>query len=151
MFGRTLAPGTTFTYTFYHRIQAKMYVTIPIPWILSVLNGEKTCQNFSVLPQQSFSKCPREASTNKFCGLGWKFGNQESCTPEDPNVGVSKNNGTPKWMVYDGLFHGKAYEQMDDLGVPLFLETPMYGMYHGNLRVRTPAMPRLPPRNGRPY
>ena len=26
----------------------------------------------------------------------------------------------------DGLFHGKPYEQMDDLGVPLFLETPMY-------------------------
>ena len=29
---------------------------------------------------------------------------------------------TPKWMVYDG----KPYEQMDDLGVPLFLETPIY-------------------------
>ncbi len=26
----------------------------------------------------------------------------------------------------DGLFHGKPYEQMDDLGVPLFLETPKY-------------------------
>ena len=24
----------------------------------------------------------------------------------------------------DGLFHGKPYEQMDDLGVRLFLETP---------------------------
>ena len=33
---------------------------------------------------------------------------------------VSKNRGeTPKWMVYNG----KPYEQMDDLGVPLFLET----------------------------
>ena len=28
-------------------------------------------------------------------------------------MGVSKNNGTPKWMVYNG----KPYEQMDDLGV----------------------------------
>ena len=28
----------------------------------------------------------------------------------------------PKWMVYIG----KPYEQMDDLGVPLFLETPIY-------------------------
>ena len=37
-----------------------------------------------------------------------------------PQLGVSKNNGTPKWMVYNG----KPYEQMDDLGVPLFLETP---------------------------
>ncbi len=27
----------------------------------------------------------------------------------------------------DGLFHGKPYEQMDDLGVfPLFLETPIW-------------------------
>ena len=28
----------------------------------------------------------------------------------------------------DGLFHGKPYEQMDDLGgkTPLFLETPIY-------------------------
>ena len=28
----------------------------------------------------------------------------------------------PKWMVY----HGKPYFLMDDLGVPLFLETPIY-------------------------
>ena len=27
-------------------------------------------------------------------------------------MGVSKNSGTPKWMVYNG----KPYEQMDDLG-----------------------------------
>ncbi len=26
----------------------------------------------------------------------------------------------------DGLFHGKPYVQMDDLEVPLFLETSMY-------------------------
>ena len=35
---------------------------------------------------------------------------------------VSKNRGTPKWMV-------KIMEhpiKMDDLGVPLFLETPMF-------------------------
>ena len=33
-------------------------------------------------------------------------------------MGVSKNRGNPpKWMV---KFHGKPYEQMDDLGVPLF-------------------------------
>ena len=35
---------------------------------------------------------------------------------------VSKNRGTPKWMVYKG----KPYEQMDDLGeTPIFLETPI--------------------------
>ena len=36
-------------------------------------------------------------------------------------MGVSKNSGTPKWMV-------KIMEnpiKMDDLGVPLFLETPL--------------------------
>ena len=38
---------------------------------------------------------------------------------------VSKNRGTPKWMVDSG----KPYEQMDDLGIfggfPIFLETPI--------------------------
>ena len=31
-------------------------------------------------------------------------------------MGVSKNRGTPKWMIY----HGKLIK-IDDLGVPLFL------------------------------
>ena len=38
------------------------------------------------------------------------------------NMGVSKNRGTPKWMV-------KIMEnpiKMDNLGVPLFLETPIW-------------------------
>ena len=34
-------------------------------------------------------------------------------------MGVSKNRGTPKWMVYNG----NPYFLMDDLGVPLFSET----------------------------
>ena len=35
-------------------------------------------------------------------------------------MGVSKNrDGPPKWMV---KIMEKPYEQMDDLGVPLFLE-----------------------------
>ena len=29
----------------------------------------------------------------------------------------------------DGENNGKPYEQMDDLGVPLFLETPIWGDY----------------------
>ena len=49
-------------------------------------------------------------------------------------MGVSKDRGTPKWMVY---FMEIPYEQIDDLGVPLFLETPillypipsMYGIF----------------------
>ena len=41
--------------------------------------------------------------------------------PDIFNHSISKNRGTPKWMIYNG----KPYEQMDDLGVPLFLETPI--------------------------
>ena len=41
------------------------------------------------------------------------------------HMGVSKNRGgkPPKWMV---KINGKPYEQMDDLGVPLFSETLIY-------------------------
>ena len=38
----------------------------------------------------------------------------------DVDMGVSKNSGTPKWMVYKG-----NPNKMDDLGIPLFLETPI--------------------------
>ena len=38
-------------------------------------------------------------------------------------MGVSKNRGTLKWMVYNGKFI-----KMEDLGVPLLLETPIYSL-----------------------
>ena len=37
-------------------------------------------------------------------------------------MGVSKNCGTPKWMV--NLMENPI--KMDDLGVPLFSETPIW-------------------------
>ena len=37
------------------------------------------------------------------------------------DMGVSKNRGTPKCMVYNG----NPYIEMDDLGVPRFSETPI--------------------------
>ena len=40
------------------------------------------------------------------------------------DVDVSKNRGTPKWMVY---FMENPIK-IDDLGVPLFLETPMWAL-----------------------
>ena len=40
------------------------------------------------------------------------------------HLGVSKNRGTPKWMVYNGKPENPI--KMDDLGVPLFLETPTF-------------------------
>ena len=36
--------------------------------------------------------------------------------------GVSKNTVTPKWMVYNGKPENLI--KIDDLGVPVFLETP---------------------------
>ena len=43
-------------------------------------------------------------------------------TNEKIDMDVSKNRGTPKWMVYN-LMENPI--KMDDLGVPLFLETPI--------------------------
>ena len=41
-------------------------------------------------------------------------------------MGVSKNTGTPKWMVKIMENPIKICLKMDDLGVPLFLETPKW-------------------------
>ena len=38
---------------------------------------------------------------------------------------VSKNRGAPKWMVYTVM---ENPIRMDDVGVPLFLETPIYNI-----------------------
>ena len=43
-------------------------------------------------------------------------------------MGVSKNSGTPKWMVIVEI-----PIKMDDLGVPLFLETSIY-CYQTNIK-----------------
>ena len=45
-------------------------------------------------------------------------------------MGVSKNRGTPKWMVKIM----KNPIKMDDLGVPLFLETPIWCLFYGRLK-----------------
>ena len=37
------------------------------------------------------------------------------------NMGVSKNSGTPKWINF--IMENPI--KMDDLGVPIFLETPI--------------------------
>ena len=42
---------------------------------------------------------------------------------KNTQLDVSKNRGIPKWMFF---FHGKPYEQMDDLGVfPYFWKHPI--------------------------
>ena len=43
-------------------------------------------------------------------------------------MGVSKNSGTPKWMV--NIMENPI--KMDDLGVPIFLETPKYTQFTGS-------------------
>ena len=54
-------------------------------------------------------------------GYPGKFLRQKSFPIVQEEMGVSKNRGIPKM---DGENNGKPYEQMDDLGVPLFLEIP---------------------------
>ena len=55
---------------------------------------------------------------------GVRVSNLDSCRAVGCNIwvfhGVSKNRGTPKWMVYR-----ENPIRIDDLGVPLFLETPI--------------------------
>ena len=46
--------------------------------------------------------------------------NQSIVVKRGDYLGVSKNKGTPKWMVYNG-----NPIKMDDLGVPPFSETPI--------------------------
>ena len=53
-------------------------------------------------------------------------------------MGVSKNSGTPKWMVYY-IRENYIKIKMDDLGVPLFLETPIYIYTHSSIYSGGPA------------
>ena len=48
----------------------------------------------------------------------------------------------------DGLFHGKPYEQMDDLGGPLFFETPI-SVCHNLAKWFIPKNPKKPSRSNR--
>ena len=46
------------------------------------------------------------------------------------HIGVSKNSGTPKWMVYNG---SKPYDKIDNLGgPPLFFGNTYIYIYFGN-------------------
>ena len=49
-------------------------------------------------------------------------------------MGVSKNRGTPKWMVYK-----ENPINMDDLGVPPFKETPIYTLPETNSKRKRPC------------
>ena len=70
------------------------------------------------------------SSVQSECSLFWKtcecFWGQDPSWSQQwvhhqwSNMGVSKNRGTPKWMVYNG-----NPIKMDDFEVPLFLETPI--------------------------
>ena len=56
--------------------------------------------------------------TGRLCGV--RSGQGFTTVPET-NMSISKNRGTPKWMVYNG-----NPIKIDDLGVPLFSETPIW-------------------------
>ena len=75
-----------------------------------------------------FNHCPQSRQAKKWA------------KSVDFHLGVSKNRGTPKWMV-------KIMEnptKMDDLGIPLFLETPI-----SKFLVAQPCSPPLMPRKRR--
>ena len=52
-----------------------------------------------------------------FGGAIWSYP-QLSISTDRLYMGVSKNKGTPKWMIYK-----RKFIKMDDLGVPLFSDT----------------------------
>ena len=72
----------------------------------------ETVPEVSVLPKITLEKLSVKVSGRTILRFGCFI-----------DLGVSKNNGTPKWMV---KIMGKPYFLMDDLGVPLFSETPIY-------------------------
>ena len=75
--------------------------------------------NISVRPIWQYSTLSSEKT--------WKNEHQvEIHFMESQYMGVSKNKGTPKWMVYI-MEH---LTKMDDLGVPLFSETSIYHCIH---------------------
>ena len=83
-------------------------------WVSSC--SEILCQKYSPFDSRLHVdyRCPTFQVSQSY----WQLKNGKTSLQD---VGVSKNNA-PKWMV-------KIMEnplKMDDLGVPLFLETPMY-------------------------
>ena len=93
--------------------------TKPISEVTNLqLTSPKGCQFMnSCQPDFCHVACPFE--------VVFEFGDIESCSifvchSFGTYMGVSKNRGTPKWMVYNGKLI-----KTDDLGVPLFLETPI--------------------------
>ena len=59
---------------------------------------------------------PPKFSPGKHFPDGFCLKCEDSVGKYDEHMGVSKNSGTPKWMVYNG--NGNPIK-MDDLGVPI--------------------------------
>ncbi len=76
----------------------------------------RNCQRASSL-FGSFSSWWRSLGISQSCLSRWTV----TSLRKNDNMDVSKNRGTPKCMVYNG-----KTIKMDDLGVPLFLETPTW-------------------------
>ena len=104
-------------------------------------NHPKHSLNFSILYQPiptsppksptgisttgSCGSCSRDLRNSGTTGITW-----ERAIAAVPYLGVEPKIGgksTPKWMVK--IMGFQPYEQMDDLGVPLFLETPIFKPY----------------------
>ena len=89
----------------------------------------------------------RNLQTKTFHGFGCPMvekncGEVESLGAWNWYLGVSKNSGTPKWMVYKG----NPYFLMDDLGYPYFWKHPFHQPSHIS---ETIERRKKPPATGR--
>ena len=99
------------------------------PWILRVFRGPHVFR-----PQINFAQEARSTSWNTWarCAMAARASSariqsipraQDDWKLERTHEGFRGHGGTPKWMVYKG----KSQSKMDDLGVPTFQETSIYG------------------------
>ena len=72
-------------------------------------------------PQVAGTMFTKPASKSPWTNGCSKFASTMFLCKKNLYLGVSKNNGIPKWM--------ENPIKMDDLGVPLFLETPILGKH----------------------
>jgi len=90
------------------------------PWTISTINKAPNLQ-FPSHPHAPFLRDSARVSffapSDRHVHLDRRTKRNDQVTKEE-HVGVSKNRGTPKWIMEIPI-------KLDDLGVPPFSETPM--------------------------
>ena len=119
-----------------HEVAFKYHQIISNPSVDDALNIFIKCMLSRVFPssrspclvdpwKKATGKVSQRLSNSRIYSLVGQAPTREAvksktCSKRSKDVGVSKNRGTPKWMVYN-----ENPFKMDDLGVPLFSETSM--------------------------